>query len=186
MARRRQSRRSLMLVACALAVFVAGCPKAKLHPVASRPLPFRPILTEGPLPPDIHPDDSGAENLSFVTIEVPAAPPDRARSANPKKSSADSSENNGARPTAPLISPQLSPAEQAALQRRTNESIATAENNLRQSAGRQLNPAQRELVEKINGFLTQAREALQDSDWGRAQNLAQKAQLLSIDLANSF
>jgi DNA replication initiation complex subunit (GINS family) len=85
-----------------------------------------------------------------------------------------------------LISPQLTPVEQAAYQRRTNEAITTAESNLHQAGGRQLTAAQRDLIEKINGFLKQAHDAIQDSDWGRAQNLAQKAQFLSVDLVNSF
>jgi hypothetical protein len=155
--------------------------------VASKPIPFRAILTEGPLPPDIRDVDSGDTGLAFVTIEEPVPPPDRTRAANPKKSGSDANDNSsGSRPAAPLISPQLTPVEQAAYQRRTNEAIATAEGNLHQAAGRQLTAAQRDLVEKINGFLNQARQAIQDSDWGRAQNLAQKAQFLSVDLVNSF
>jgi len=52
--------------------------------------------------------------------------------------------------------------------------------------GRQLNPTQSDLVEKIRGFLRQAREAIRDSDWLRAKNLAQKAQVLSAELINSL
>lgn len=184
---RRCSAPAGMLLACALALFAAGCPKAKLKPVASKPIPFRAILTEGPLPPDIRLSDSSDTGLSFVTIETPPAPPDRARPASPKKSGNDAPDSSSdARHAAPLISPQLTPVEKAAYQRRTNEAIAAAEGNLHQAAGRQLTAAQRDLIEKINGFLTQAREAIQDSDWGRAQNLAQKAQFLSVDLVNSF
>jgi len=40
-------------------------------------------------------------------------------------------------------------------------------------------------VEKIRGFLGQAREAMRDGDWLRARNLAHKAEVLSAELANS-
>jgi len=176
-----------MLVACAVGVLAAGCPKQKLMPVASKPIPFRAILTEGPLPPEIRDVESSDSGLPFVTLEMPPAPADHARPANPKRTGADAADSStDARHTAPLISPQLTPVEQAAYQRRTNEAITTAESNLHHAGGRQLTAAQRDLIEKINGFLKQAHDAIQDSDWGRAQNLAQKAQFLSVDLVNSF
>jgi hypothetical protein len=41
-------------------------------------------------------------------------------------------------------------------------------------------------VGKIRSFLSQSRDASKDGDWARAQNLAQKARLLSNELINSF
>lgn len=87
---------------------------------------------------------------------------------------------------APQISPQLSPGDQASYERKTNEDIAAAEKNLQQAYGRELNTSQHDLVEKINSFLGQAREAARASDWARASTLAQKAHVLSTELANSF
>jgi hypothetical protein len=88
---------------------------------------------------------------------------------------------------APLqISPRLMPEEQAGAERRTNEDIGIAERNLQVAYGRQLNAAQHDLVEKIRGFLAQARESIRASDWVRARNLAQKAHLLSVELVNSL
>ncbi len=52
--------------------------------------------------------------------------------------------------------------------------------------GKTLSAAQSDLVEKIHAFLGQAREALRASDWVRARNLAQKAKVLSIELAGSL
>jgi hypothetical protein len=49
-----------------------------------------------------------------------------------------------------------------------------------------LNAAQQDLVGKIRSFLSQSRDASKDGDWSRAQNLAQKARLLSDELINSF
>jgi len=64
--------------------------------------------------------------------------------------------------------------------------ITTAEKNVQLATGRQLNPAQKDLVEKINGFLGQAHEAIRADDWVRAQNLAEKARVLSNELVKSF
>ncbi len=84
------------------------------------------------------------------------------------------------------MSQQLSPADQVVYERNTNGDIAAAEKNLQQVKGREINAAQHDLVEKIQGFLTQARDAIRESDWVRARNLAQKAFVLSVELANSL
>jgi len=84
------------------------------------------------------------------------------------------------------MSPQLSAEELATYQRLTNDDIDTAEKNLQRAFGRELSAAQHDLVEKIRGFLGQSREAIRESDWIRARNLAQKARVLSVDLVNSL
>ena len=89
-------------------------------------------------------------------------------------------------PPAPQISPQLSPGDQATYERNTGDDIALAEKNLAQTNGKQLSAAQLDLTEKIRSFLSQSREASKDGDWIRAQNLAQKARLLSVELINSL
>lgn len=90
------------------------------------------------------------------------------------------------KPPAPQIRPRLTPEQTATLQRKTNEAIAEAEKNLQGAYGRPLNEAQRDLIEKIRGFISQAREAGDAADWSRASNLAEKARVLSIELANSL
>jgi hypothetical protein len=89
-------------------------------------------------------------------------------------------------PPAPQISPQLSEGDQASYERKTNEDIAVAEKNLQQANGKQLSAAQNDLVEKIRIFLSQSRDAAKAGDLARAQNLAQKARLLSIELVESL
>ena len=86
----------------------------------------------------------------------------------------------------PLISPQLSAADQQNYERKMNDDVGAAEKNLQQANGRQLNAAQQDLVEKIHSFLDQARDASKGGDWARAQNLAQKARLLSTELVDSL
>lgn len=49
-----------------------------------------------------------------------------------------------------------------------------------------MSAAQKDLVEKISSFLEQSRDAVKTGDWTRAQNLAQKARLLSLELVSSL
>ena len=84
------------------------------------------------------------------------------------------------------MSPSLPPAQLAEFERKTNAAIAIAEKNMQSTYGKQLNTAQTDLLEKIRGFLSQAREAARVGDWQRAFNLADKAQVLSIELVNSL
>ena len=81
---------------------------------------------------------------------------------------------------------RISPAEEAELKSQTQKAVAEAEANLRRASGRQLNDAQREMVEKIQSFLAQSREASEVPDWSRARILAEKARLLSGELVNSL
>jgi len=84
------------------------------------------------------------------------------------------------------IAPQLSAKDQAAAVRTTTDDIRVAERNLQVVYGRQLSASQNDLVGKIAGFLAQAHEAIRTGDWVRAQNLAQKAQVLSVELVKSL
>jgi hypothetical protein len=131
------------------------------------------------------------------TLPTAAAPPPApvtvapARPAPPRRSSgeqapAEAESDQSAHPPAPQISPQLSPGDQASYERRTVEDTNVAEKNLQETSGKQLSAAQQDLVGKIRSFLSQSHDASKDGDWVRAQNLAQKARLLSVELINSF
>src|ERR1700674_4402107 len=80
-----------------------------------------------------------------------------------------------ARHEAPQISPKLSPTQLANAHRRTTDDIRVAERNLQLAGGKELNASQKDLLEKVRGFLAQAHEAIRAVDWVRAQNLAEKA-----------
>ena len=80
----------------------------------------------------------------------------------------------------------LLPRSLEAAKSNTTSNITTAEKNLQAAAGKQLNAAQKDLIEKINGFLGQAHEAIVADDWVRAQNLADKARVLSNELVKSL
>jgi 2-oxoglutarate dehydrogenase E2 component (dihydrolipoamide succinyltransferase) len=90
------------------------------------------------------------------------------------------------KPAPPQITQRISAAEEVELKSQTQKSIAEAEANLRRTSGRQLNDVQRDMVEKIQSFLAQAREASEVPDWSRARILADKARILSVELVNSL
>ena len=118
-------------------------------------------------------------------VAIPATKPPAPRKPTTEQTPADADASPSHLP-APRISPQLSPGDEAAYQRKTNEDVSVAQNNLQQTDGKHLNAAQSDLTEKIRSFLTQSRDASKNGDWARAQNLAQKARLLSVELINSL
>jgi hypothetical protein len=91
-----------------------------------------------------------------------------------------------AKPAPPQISPQLSARDLDATKKNTTANITTAEQNLQLANGKQLSAAQKDLTEKIKGFLSQSHEAIMADDWVRAQNLAEKARVLSAELVKSL
>ncbi|MGA8216555.1 MAG: hypothetical protein WB799_23410 [Candidatus Sulfotelmatobacter sp.] len=74
-------------------------------------------------------------------------------------------------------------AEQASDKRSLTEQLAAAtEENLKKTAGRQLNPSQQEMVSQIKQFMEQSKAAIATGDLERGHNLALKAHLLSDEL----
>lgn len=186
---KRAANRRLMASAilCGSLAFVAGCHRQTA--MAAPPVSTAPTTTE-PKPPATPPVETKPEPAPEAP--PPAAPATKTPAPSPPTPKPAPRKTDPApapapeRPPAPLISPQLSPDDQAALERKTNEKLTEAEKNLQRAYGRELNVAQHDLVEKINNFLGQSREALRGADWTRAYNLAQKAYLLSMDLVSSF
>jgi hypothetical protein len=119
-------------------------------------------------------------------MAIPSAKPPAPHKPVGEPSTAEAEPETPAHPPAPQISPQLSPGDQASYARKTGDDIAVAERNLGQASGKQLSAAQQDLVGKIRSFLAQSQEASKGGDWARAQNLAQKARVLSIELLNSL
>lgn len=190
---RPNHRVTLALLLVGVALFASGCkkrtvqaappvvvaqpasaeakPEAKQPEVKPEPAPTTPAPT--PIAPAPKPTSPRATAPPKTTPTPTPAPPSETAPAAPKVAP-------------PQISPRLSPAEVAEYQKKTQDAIAAAERNLQRSYGRQLNAAQTDLVEKIRGFLAQAHEASRASDWVRARNLAEKAQVLSVELVNSL
>jgi hypothetical protein len=176
--------RLVLVVACWLTVGLAGCPREKVHAKLPKIIPPVPAVVEPPIPPYILGEEPADTTLAMIPESLPAPPPGHSHSAPPRKPAADPSP--AAHPAVPVISPQIPAGEQAAYERRIKENIDTAERNLQQAKSHSLNSSQQDMAEKIKYFVEQAHDAMLASDWTRAQNLAQKAQVLSAELVNSF
>jgi hypothetical protein len=198
--RKLDSRVVLAFAACGLGLAGAGCGHQKVHAAAPVAAPPAPPVAEAERPMNIAPDTNASPPTEAVI--PPPAIPDTAAAAppvaiphgkagpKPPKASPEPAPeppaDQPAHPPAPQISPQLSPGDQAAYERKTNEDVSVAEKNLQQAKGKQLSAAQNDLVEKIRSFLSQSHDAAKSGDLARAQNLAQKARLLSIELVESL
>lgn len=165
---------------------LAGCqrnivraePPSVASPPDSEPFPQPTEVQQPDNPPAVPPDvTQPAEPVPTVGGQPRPRAPVEVEAAKPKPEP---------EPQPPQIAPQLSPKAQAAAVRTTTDDIRVAERNLQTAYGRQLNASQSDLVEKVAGFLAQAHEAIRTGDWVRAQNLAQKAQVLSAELVKSF
>jgi hypothetical protein len=193
----KDARVAVVFLAVGVSLAAGGCSQTKVQaavPVVSAPAPEmeRPMTTApdtDALPPvdaAVTPPTLPVEATLPQSAELPptnSLPAPRRPSTEPANAEAT---EPAAHPPAPQISPQLSAGDQASYERSTNDDLATAEKSLQQASGRQLNAAQQDLAGKIRSFTEQARDAGKGGDWTRAQNLAQKARLLSIELVNSL
>jgi len=134
-------------------------------------------------PPPAIPDTAAAPPPDTIPRSKPGPKPPKPVSEPAPGPVADQPASH---PAPPQISPQISPGDQASYEKKTNEDIDVAERNLQQTNGKQLSAAQSDLVGKIRSFLSQSRDAAKAGDLARAQNLAQKARLLSVELVESL
>lgn len=185
-----QQKRGRILVALllsGLAFTGAGCARRSAHaaPPANNP-PSRPVesSTSGDAAPTTAPDIQTPPSVPASTLPENTSGPNPPKPPAPHKPAPE--QPAAPKPPAPQISPQMSPGDQASYERKTNEDMSEAEKNLQMATGRQLNASQTDLFGKIRSFLDLSREASKGGDWARAQNLAQKARLLSVELVNSL
>ena len=91
--------------------------------------------------------------------------------------------NGGAKEGSAQLTPAVNPAQAKDQRANTAKLLAATDANLKRVAGRQLTPAQQNMVAEINTYMRQARAAAASADTNRAQTLAYKARLLSDELA---
>lgn len=180
-------RNIVIALLCLAAAGLGGCrrnivraaPPSVASPPDTEPFPQPTAVTPQPAAAPAEPPDvkTPAQPVPAVAEQPRPRPPVETEAAAPKSEP---------EPEPLQIAPQLSAKDQAAAVRITTNDIRVAERNLQVAYGRQLNASQNDLVGKIAGFLAQAHEAIRTGDWVRAQNLAQKAQVLSDELIKSL
>jgi hypothetical protein len=182
-------RPGFLVLLCAIALGAAGCGGRNIvraaPPSVSTPPPD--IAEPMPVPETPPPAAAPAEPPpAAATPAPPLVPAKRPAPPRPRPAQADTVEAPAPKTAPPQISPQLSARDLAATKANTTKSITAAEQNLQQVSGKPLNPAQKDLADKIGGFLNEAHEAITADDWVRAQNLAEKARVLSVELVKTF
>jgi outer membrane biosynthesis protein TonB len=178
----------LLALLCAVCAVMAGCASKHIVRAAPPSVSTPPPDETAPMPqPEAPPPVSTTEEPA-PEVPSPAPPPAPGkRPAAPRRPApAETADPTPAKPAPPQISPQLSARDLEATKKNTTTNITTAEQNLQLANGKQLSAAQKDLTEKIKGFLSQSHEAIMADDWVRAQNLAEKARVLSAELVKSF
>ena len=177
--------RILLLPVCLSVMVCSGClvkkrPAAHFTVVALAPPVIPSPTAEGAL--------SEAPDLGLEPAPMPVRlGPPRNPPARPKMAASPATEPAAAeKPSEPTIVPELSTGELEAAKAGAQASLDVAERNLAATRGKALNAAQADLASKIRGFMDAAREAMRDSDWQRATNLAKKAEVLSRELAEGL
>jgi hypothetical protein len=178
----------LLALLCAVSAALAGCASKHIVRAAPPSVSSPPPDETSPMPPPETPPPVSTTEEPAPEVPSPAPPPvPGKRPAAPRRPvPAETADPAPAKPAPPQISPQLSPRDLEATKKSTTASITTAEQNLQLANGKQLSAAQKDLTEKIKGFLSQSHEAIMADDWVRAQNLAEKARVLSAELVKSF
>jgi hypothetical protein len=117
------------------------------------------------------------------TAEPPKLVPVRSSPPKPRVAQTQPAEPAVAeKPADPIIVPELSAEQLNSAKAETEHSLEIAEWNLSQTQGKQLNSSQEDVASKVRGFMDAARDAMKNSDWQRAKNLAKKAEVLSHEL----
>jgi hypothetical protein len=149
-----------------------------------------------PPPPTITPDTPAADTESVIPTPPPAPPPVPAktprrpqRPAAPVQQPAAPAAPATASPQAPTTAPQLAivltPEQQRQYNSDIDQSIQRAEGNLRSIGNRQLTSEQQASSDEARNFIRQA-QAARASDLPAAKRLAERADVLAANLANSL
>jgi len=138
---------------------------------------------------DATPEKSKASSQSSHSVKKTKSNKSKKHAAK-KPSSADGQDRtrivrHGSAPEPALkFAPTLSEAQVAKQRQHTTELLAASDANLKNTAGKQLNPAQQDTVSKVRNYMQQATAADKSGDLQRAQALASKAKQLSDDLVS--
>ncbi len=101
-----------------------------------------PVVTTAPPAPEPTP------------VTPPPAPAKRPGPARPRPAPPETAEPAPPKPAPPQISPELSAKDLETAKTKTTDDITTAEQNLHKADGKRLNAAQKDLTDKISGFLS--------------------------------
>ncbi len=90
--------------------------------------------------------------------------------------------NGGAPDENVQLAPSLTKEQQLQDKQKTEQLLATTDDNLKRLSDRQLTASQSSMLDQINAYMRQAKSANDAGDFARARTLAYKAHLLSDEL----
>jgi hypothetical protein len=152
---------------------------APAAPAPATPAPARPaapaparVTPEAPRPPA----QSEVPQTPAPLPPGPEAPPVQKEALPPPQKDA---------PSPAVLAPQVEPREEGRLRTLARERIEGTERVLRGIDQRKLRPDRQETLGTVQNFLAKAKEAFAASDYERAFNLADKAEVLAGELASA-
>ena len=171
-----------------LALALSSCQPSRKPktPPAPAPRPFQNLPQRAETPPPVleppppAPSSDEPQQPLSVPGTNPTLPPPATRRPSPAGPRVPAAEPPTA--PAPQLRPMLTQAQRQELERAVNERIGRAQSVLASMAGRRLIGGQAEMVNQIRTFIKQAAEA-RDTDLLRANNLAERAEVLAQELA---
>jgi len=174
----------IYLLALAMMLAATGCRKHKPIPLPFRPPPEKPPVVaespEIPPPPELLVEAWQETAIMALALQLPplVAPPKPRPVPTPPPGQVQ------APPAFPVpqLRPILTPAETQELERTISARISRAEGVLKSIAGRRLSAQQTAVSTQVRTFIRQAEEA-RKTDLLRANNLAERAEVLASDLA---
>lgn len=165
----------------------ARVPKPAQIPVQTEPAtpPPPPPLEPPPEIPTTGPEAGKVPGAEPQRLPPPPAPAKRPSPAGPPVSGGPSPEPAAAPPAvpAPQLRPMLTAAQRQELERSFNERVRRTQSILASVGRRSLSGEMADLANQVRTFLKQAEEA-RETDLLRANNLAERAEVLAQDLAN--
>ena len=163
-------------------------PSAPAPPPATSPAPVAPAPVAPKPSPSVRPDPVP----DLPTVAPPLPPRPAAPSASPAPPPVPPVQPTPPPPPAsspvrkeppPVLSPQVSSAEELRLTQQARTRIEGAERLMSQLDPRRLDREQQDTLATIKDFLTKSKEAMVTRDVQRAYNLADKAYILVEDLS---
>jgi hypothetical protein len=180
-----RARLRITLVVVLLLLGLTGCRKRKPVPLPFKPPQSRPAVIETPeiAPP---PELSATAGHPSATLPAGLALPPLAAPPKPRPAiAAPPVQPQAPPPVLPELRPILTAAETRDLERAINARIARARSLLRSIEGKRKSGPQTVVVDQIRTFIRQAEEA-RKTDLLRANNLAERAEVLASDLAQQL
>jgi hypothetical protein len=172
------------LTSCRLSRKPKPVPLPAKIPVQTQPAPAPPPQQLEP-PPQIPPNTEAEGPIGLPQQEpepLPPPPPVKKTPPRPAPRVPPAAETPPPPAPAPQLVPMLTPAQRQDLERSVGDRINRAQNILASIAGRRLSREQQDMAGQIRTFLRQAEEA-RGTDLLRANNLAERAEVLAQDLA---